>query len=153
MPVESSKVIEARHKFGTPDCGWEVFTAGQMDTAIAAAQAICAEYAIEDILGHDDIAPGRKSDPGPAWDMATFKAKVKGEPEDGDAVMTVNSPNGLNIRSGAGAAFPAVREILHDGTKVLMHEASGRWRYVSVLDASGQPDFSGWVHGDWLVQA
>ncbi|NTS31751.1 N-acetylmuramoyl-L-alanine amidase [Phyllobacterium sp. BT25] len=150
-PVEGQKVIEARHKFGAPDCGWEVFTTAQLETVIAAVQAICAEYAIEDILGHDDIAPGRKSDPGPAWDMATFKAKVKGEAEDGDAVMVVHCPSGLNIRSGAGASFPLVHNMLPDGTKVLVHEASGKWRYVSVLEASGKPDFSGWVHGDWLV--
>jgi N-acetylmuramoyl-L-alanine amidase len=74
--VDPSKVIEARHKFGVPNCGWEVFTSAQIETAISAAQAICREYTIEDILGHDDIAPGRKSDPGPAWDMETFKAKV-----------------------------------------------------------------------------
>ncbi len=149
-PVDGSKVIEARHKFGVPDCGWEVFTTAQIETVIAAAQAICAEYPIEDIMGHDDIAPGRKSDPGPAWDMNAFKAKVKGEAEIGDAGMVVHSSSGLNIRSGASASFPKVHDIIPDRTRVLVHEASGKWRYVSVLNASGQPDFSGWVHGDWL---
>jgi len=152
-PVDGSKVIEARHKFGVPDCGWEVFTAAQIETVIAAAQAMCGEYAIEDIMGHGDIAPGRKSDPGPAWDMEAFKAKVKGEAENGGAVMVVRSSSGLNIRSGPGASFPTVRTTpLPDGTKVLVHEASGKWRYVSVLTMKGQPDFSGWVHGDWLFE-
>jgi len=152
-PVDGSKVIEARHKFGVPNCGWEVFTTAQIETVIAAAQAICREYAIEDVMGHDDIAPGRKSDPGPAWDMEAFKAKVKGEAESGDAVMVVRSSSGLNIRSGAGASFPVVRPTpLADGTKVLVHEASGKWRYVSVLTHAGQPDFSGWVRGDWLFE-
>ena len=81
VAVDGSKVIEARHKFGVPDCGWEVFTTAQIETVIAIAQAICREYAIEDIMGHDDIAPGRKSDPGPAWDMEMFKASVKGGAE------------------------------------------------------------------------
>lgn len=79
--VDGSKVIEARHKFGVPDCGWEVFTTAQIETVIAIAQAICSTYAIEDIMGHDDIAPGRKSDPGPAWDMEAFEARVKGGAE------------------------------------------------------------------------
>ncbi len=151
--VDALKVIEARHKFGVPNCGWEVFTAAQIETVIAVAQAICSEYPIEDIMGHDDIAPGRKSDPGPGWDMEAFKAKVKGEAESGAAVMVVRSSSGLNIRSGAGASFPVVRPTpLSDGTKVLVHEASSKWRYVSVLTAAGQPDFSGWVHGDWLFE-
>jgi N-acetylmuramoyl-L-alanine amidase len=76
--VDSSKVMEARHKYGVPNCGWETFTLTQIETAVSAARAICGEYGIEDIMGHDDIAPGRKSDPGPAWDMETFKAKVRG---------------------------------------------------------------------------
>ncbi|MHC1548471.1 N-acetylmuramoyl-L-alanine amidase [Phyllobacterium sp. K27] len=74
--VPRSKIIEARHKFGVPDCGWEIFTKAQMETAVAAARAICAAYRIEDIMGHDDIAPGRKSDPGPAWDMDAFRGRV-----------------------------------------------------------------------------
>ncbi|WP_457302154.1 N-acetylmuramoyl-L-alanine amidase [Phyllobacterium sp. P5_D12] len=79
--VDGSKVIEARHKFGVPNCGWEVFTTAQIETVIALAQAICSTYAIEDIMGHDDIAPGRKSDPGPAWDMEAFKVRVKEKTE------------------------------------------------------------------------
>ncbi|MEI4480327.1 MULTISPECIES: N-acetylmuramoyl-L-alanine amidase [unclassified Phyllobacterium] len=76
VDVVHSNIIEARHKFGVPDCGWEVFTKAQIETAQAAARAICAAYKIEDIIGHDDIAPGRKSDPGPAWDMAAFRERV-----------------------------------------------------------------------------
>ncbi|MGH6858918.1 MAG: N-acetylmuramoyl-L-alanine amidase [Phyllobacterium sp.] len=151
--VDGSRVVEARHKFGTPQCGWEVFTAAQIDTAIAVGRALCSAYDIEDILGHDDIAPGRKLDPGPAWDMGTFRTRIKGEAANEGAVMVVRSPGGLNIRSGAGASFPMVRPMaLADGTRVVLHEASGKWRYVSVLDRSGQPDFSGWVHGDWLLE-
>ncbi len=112
-----------------------------------------AEYAIEDIVGHDDIAPGRKSDPGPAWDMEAFKAKVRGEAENGGAITVVRSSSGLNIRCGAGASFALVRPTpLPDGTKVVVHEAQGKWRYVSVLAKDEKPDFSGWVHGDWLFE-
>ena len=151
--VDGSKVIEARHKFGMPDCGWEVYTPAQLEAAVAAARAICAEYAIEDIVGHDDIAPGRKSDPGPAWDMEAFKAKVRGEAENGGAITVVRSSSGLNIRCGAGASFALVRPTpLPDGTKVVVHEAQGKWRYVSVLAKDEKPDFSGWVHGDWLFE-
>jgi N-acetylmuramoyl-L-alanine amidase len=74
--VTRSKVIEACHKFGVPDCGWEIFTKAQIEATAAAARAICAAYDLEDIMGHDDIAPGRKSDPGPAWNMDAFREKV-----------------------------------------------------------------------------
>lgn len=70
-------VIEARHKYGSPDGGWEAFPEVQVESAAAAARAICAAYGIGEILGHDDIAPGRKSDPGPAWDMDGFRHRVR----------------------------------------------------------------------------
>lgn len=149
--VKSSSAIEARHKFGTPDGGWEIFTDKQVMATIDAAQAICESYGIDEIVGHDDISPGRKSDPGPAWSMASFKAKVFGRSEDGDATMVVRSPTGLNVRSGPGAEHSLVRpNPLPDGALVMVHEAEGRWRFVSVLNATGQPDFSGWVHGGFL---
>lgn len=151
--VESSRVIEARHKYGTPDCGWEIFTEAQILATIDVAQALCEEYGIGEIVGHDDISPGRKSDPGPAWNMDSFRAKVFGRSDDGDATFVVRSATGLNIRSGPGASHSTLRDTpLADGTHVLMHEAEGQWRFVSVLDGKGNADFSGWVHGNWLYE-
>lgn len=71
-------VIEARHRYGVPSGGWETYPEAQIDAAAEAARAICAAYGIAEILGHDDIAPGRKSDPGPAWDMDGFRGRVMG---------------------------------------------------------------------------
>lgn len=76
QPVPDALAVEACHKFGTPDCGWERFTQSQVGATVEVARAICAVYGIAEIVGHDDIAPGRKSDPGPAWDMETFRAGV-----------------------------------------------------------------------------
>jgi N-acetylmuramoyl-L-alanine amidase len=152
--VEAGKVIEARHKFGTPDGGWEVFTPAQVQTTIDAARAICHAYNIEEIVGHDDIAPGRKSDPGPAWNMASFSAKVLGRADIGPPSMVVRSPTGLNIRSGPGIEHALRRpDPLPDGTLVEMLEASGQWRLVSVLLQNGEPDFTGWVHGGFLRES
>jgi len=36
--------------------------------------AIRAQYSIQDIVGHSDIAPGRKTDPGPFFDWNMLSA-------------------------------------------------------------------------------
>ncbi len=152
--VDPARVIETAHGRGGSVSGWEIFTEAQIESSLAAATAICQAYGINEILGHDDIAYPRKVDPGPAWDMPFFRGRILGRSGNGAGTMTIRSPTGLNIRAGAGMEHPALRpQPLPDGTEVIVHEASGQWRFVSVLNAAGQPDFSGWVHGGFLYES
>ncbi|AEJ01390.1 N-acetylmuramyl-L-alanine amidase, negative regulator of AmpC, AmpD [Nitrosomonas sp. Is79A3] len=48
------------------------FTDAQYTTLIALTQCLCGHYPIKDIAGHSDIAPGRKTDPGPYFDWERF---------------------------------------------------------------------------------
>lgn len=49
---------------------FEAFEDTQYQTLNDLLTALTAHYAIEDIAGHSDIAPGRKTDPGPYFDWA-----------------------------------------------------------------------------------
>ncbi len=73
--------VMAMHKNGNPDgsrhpIGWEPYPEAQFAAAVAIARALAAAYGITEIVGHDDIAPDRKKDPGPAFDMVRFRREV-----------------------------------------------------------------------------
>lgn len=74
----AAQVAVLTHKLEKMRRPWMTYPAAQVDAAVAVAQAICAEYGIRDIAGHDDVAPDRKRDPGPAFPMESFVSRVFG---------------------------------------------------------------------------
>ena len=76
--IPTDQVVEAIHKNESQSAGWHLYTNAQIEKAIEVGLALNQEYQFEDILGHDDIAPIRKSDPGPAFPLVSFSSKVLG---------------------------------------------------------------------------
>lgn len=62
-------LIKASHKNGGPICHWEDYPPTQIEAAIRVGRALVERYRLDDVVGHDDIAPDRKNDPGPAFPM------------------------------------------------------------------------------------
>lgn len=56
--------------------GWEKYTKEQIEKTFELALLLGKEYNIVDILGHEEIAPGRKLDPGPAFPLKELKTKL-----------------------------------------------------------------------------
>lgn len=61
--------VRARHKNGGPEIQWEAYPVAQILAGIEVFRAIVKRYNLDDLVGHDDIAPDRKNDPGPAFPM------------------------------------------------------------------------------------
>jgi N-acetylmuramoyl-L-alanine amidase len=70
------KGIKAAHKNGGPVVEWEAYPQAQLDACFEVSKLIVARYKLDDVVGHDDISPGRKIDPGPAFPMAELRAAV-----------------------------------------------------------------------------
>jgi N-acetylmuramoyl-L-alanine amidase len=63
----------ARHKNGGAARQWETYPPEQIAACIELAKTLVARYNLDDVVGHDDIAPSRKSDPGPAFPMGSLR--------------------------------------------------------------------------------
>jgi AmpD protein len=55
-------------------CDDRPFEAAQYERLVALTRALRARYPVAGIVGHSDIAPGRKTDPGPCFDWTRFRA-------------------------------------------------------------------------------
>ena len=63
----------ARHKNGGPVKEWETYPAPQLAACEMLSRVLVDRYNLDDVIGHEDIAPNRKSDPGPAFDMNSLR--------------------------------------------------------------------------------
>jgi N-acetylmuramoyl-L-alanine amidase len=144
------EVMEATHKHGTRVCGWQTYTPEQIEAALELSAMLIRKYDLLDVVGHEDISPGRKSDPGPAFPMASFRARLLGR--SADRPVSLQTTTTLNIREGPSTAHRKLAVgPLPPATAVHVLDAQGTWRLVDVEgEVGGENDVQGWVHGGFL---
>ncbi|MCU0322078.1 MAG: N-acetylmuramoyl-L-alanine amidase, partial [Chitinophagaceae bacterium] len=78
----ASKLVQVKHKNkfsgGTDAAYWFKYPAAQMTALYALSKLLFQQYYLIQALGHDDISPVRKTDPGPAFNWNDFKQNVFG---------------------------------------------------------------------------
>ena len=52
---------------------WQIYPPEQLEVCFNVSRQLCREYTLLDVLGHEDISPGRKQDPGPAFPLQTLR--------------------------------------------------------------------------------
>jgi N-acetylmuramoyl-L-alanine amidase len=99
---------------------WEAYPEVQLEAVEEVIAAIVAQYPIRAIVGHEDIAPGRKQDPGPALDefkAAMQKKYLKEQPAPVADTQTKKTSTALRLRKGAGAGYQ-VLTVMPEGAQV-----------------------------------
>lgn len=150
--IAADQVLLAAHKHGGPVRPWHAYTEAQIERCLELAEALVQRYGITDVLGHDDIARGRKLDPGPAFPLAAIASRALGRGDDAPQRYVVTAA-ALNIRKGPDPGFDAVAPPLARGTVVALLEAGDRWSKVEVLAADGSAgDVEGYVHNAFIAR-
>ncbi len=144
IPREDVRV--ATHKHGGGPQPWHVYTPEQLERVFELATLLVHTYKLEDVLGHDDIARGRKIDPGPAFPLDQLRAKLAGRQADDTAYVVVTATQ-LNVRSGPGVEYGTVCAPLTQGTRVHLLEAGSRWSRIECLEH----DAEGWVSNRFIT--
>jgi N-acetylmuramoyl-L-alanine amidase len=152
--IPDNEVMVAAHKHGGREMGWKIYPEAQLEVLERVATALFEAYPLKEIIGHDDIAPRRKRDPGPAFPMSHFRSRVVGRTDDAPASNQLFvTTEVLNLRSQPSSQSEKLSE-LPPNTRLEVLERSGKWCRVEVLDTvHGDADLDGWVHGGFIKLA
>jgi len=142
---KEEEIFEGIHRNETVPTFWHRYTEQQ----IAAVRKVCIlltqEYDIKYILGHEEISPKRKIDPGPAFPLDKLREKILNPNRDQDEpepeilpLSGIVTPEKLNIRSGPSLAKNRVATPLKKEKEVKILEQENNWYRVSV-------EIEGWV--------
>ncbi|WP_276482480.1 N-acetylmuramoyl-L-alanine amidase [Paraflavitalea pollutisoli] len=133
---EAANIVKAKHKhkFWTAKDNqfWFAFPDKQLQALYKLCKVLFATYQPVTAVGHDDISPARKPDPGPAFPWNEFKKQVFGAVNNIGNIYTVNT-EGTNLRSGASTTTPSLKK-LPKGYEVGLIETNGQWSKVYLVD-------------------
>lgn len=143
------KVVEAEHKHGNHEAKcWAAYPEPQLEAVREACAAIVKRYPVAEIVGHDDVAPTRKFDPGPAFSFQPLRSLLAPRDEDGADVYAATAT--LNVRSGPGVSHaPVPGSPLAPGQRVQVIDVRGSWWLVSGVDKP----LEGWASSHFLRSA
>lgn len=148
----ADEVLKAKHRNGGAEQYWHQYTEDQINAVFEICECLCDSYPIKEILGHEEIAPARKTDPGPAFPLERLRASIFENDRESETDNKVSNPMIkyarvttplLNIRNGPGVAFDKAAEPLQLGAKVEVLDTDAGWTKVRYST-------EGWVSSKYL---
>lgn len=121
--------------------GTQEYTQAQLDALVAVETLLVKTYSMEEILGHSDIAPGRKTDPGKQFPMSWLRDKVFG------SKTSFTTTANLNLREEPNT-IANILATIEKGEKVnVIRKANTDWVEVFVCSI----EKSGFVNKHYLI--
>ena len=150
----ADEVIGAIHPNESQSKFWQCYTEEQIEKVYEICNLLCDTYEMKNILGHEEISPGRKTDPGPAFPLEQLRRHIlihdrdEEGPEEFELLDTTSNygivtANKLNIRSGPGTHMDKAGSPLEKGDKVEIVGENDGWYEVNVKT-------KGWVSKDYI---
>ena len=140
FPAKNNKIIKVSHKNNPPGTGtnefWFAYPPAQLAALYQLCKAILLAYpAIKTTLGHDDVSPFRKTDPGPAFSWDAFNLAVYGATSPVGKIFTVNTA-GTNFRKIPNTQGNDPIKKLSIGYQVGLIAVQGEWSKVFLANSS-----------------
>lgn len=146
---DAKDVVFAVHRNQKTPNYWHAYTQKQIEVVEELCQSLVNTYGIKYILGHEEISPVRKIDPGPAFPLDKLRDKIFGGARDSDAPENNKNSAGtvsvdmLNIREDADVNADKVAKALKKGQKVKILAAKNGWYKVTA-------EVTGWVSAKFI---
>jgi N-acetylmuramoyl-L-alanine amidase len=133
---DNSKIIKAdhKHKFWTAKDNhhWFSYPEAQLQALYKLCKVLFEKYQLVTAVGHDDISPARKPDPGPAFPWDEFKANVFGSTNNTGKIFKVNTAD-TSFRNEPSTNGALLKK-LQPGYEVGLIETNGQWSKVYLVD-------------------
>ena len=128
--------INHKHKFWTANENrhWFKYPDAQLQALYKLCRKLFEIYHPVNAVGHDDISPARKPDPGPAFPWDEFKTNVFGSANQVGKIFVVNT-GGTNMRASFTTSAPIIKK-LPVGFELGLIETNGQWSKVYLADKS-----------------
>jgi N-acetylmuramoyl-L-alanine amidase len=147
---EEKDTVFAIHRNQAAPRYWHAYTEAQIVAVFTICELLKAAYNIKFILGHEEISPKRKEDPGPAFPLDRLRDKIlhgarNSEEDESKIAKNIGEviASKLNIRSAPSEVGDKVALPLPQGTKVKIVESTDGWYKV-------QTTIEGWVSSKFV---
>lgn len=130
--VPKENVIYAQHRNEKISRYWEVYTEEQLSRVREASELLIDTYGLKFILGHEEVSPTRRVDPGPAFPLDKFRNELLGNNRRDDITTPLQGITSatVNIRTTSTSLSPIVCTLDRNSKVPIIGESNGFYEVV-----------------------